>query len=131
LLKLASSYVENDHQSYRQTTRPSGRVIGYQSAASREEIDERALDPTTLWRTLAWLGCQATALQTGLRLLGEHDPGDLSHRFVGAVAPHKFRSAKRQQTLTLARKLLHLIDHWDRTFGEPFFPRFATRARVP
>jgi hypothetical protein len=33
--------------------------------------------------------------------------------------------------LRTARRLLHLLDRWDRTFHEPFFPRFATRPRGP
>jgi hypothetical protein len=120
--------LENDNQSYRQVVRPSGPVIGYQTPAKASSIDERALDHMTIWRTLTWLGSQTAALQSGLRLIGKHDPTTTCHRFVGAVAPRKFRSRQRQQQLAVARRLLHLIDHWDRTFRERFFPRFATRA---
>ena len=82
----------------------------------------------TVWRMLSWLGCQTAALQIGLQLIVQHDPDTTCHRFVGAVDPCKYRSTQRQQQLSDSRRLLHLIDHWDRTFAEKFFPRFATRA---
>lgn len=81
----------------------------------------------TVWRMLSWLGSQVPALQLGIRLIVQHNPDTTCHRFVGAVDPKKFRSPQRQRQLTQARKLLHLIDQWDRTFAEKFFPRFATR----
>ena len=71
------------------------------------------------------------ALQLGQQLYSEHDPLSTLHRFVGALAPHKYRSPQRGEILRTARRLLHLIDHWNRTFCEPFFPRFATRSRAP
>ena len=127
LLHLCRSYLDNDRQSYRQTVRPSNRVIGYLTPEKQPIIDERALDHMTVWRMLTWLGIQVPALQLGLRLVVQHNPDTTCHRFVGAVDPQKFRSPQRQRQLTQARKLLHLIDQWDRTFAEKFFPRFATR----
>ena len=91
----------------------------------------RALHLATVWQFLTWLGSQTAALQAGLSLLNQHDPANDLHRFVGAVAPHKYRSPERRHLLATARRLLHLIDCWDRTFKERFFPRFATRSGVP
>jgi len=90
--------------------------------------DERILHHMTVWRMLTWLGCQLAALREGLRLIAQHDPNCTCHRFVGAVAPQKFRSPQREQKLRHARRLLHLMDQWDRRFPERFFPRFATRS---
>lgn len=86
---------------------------------------------STLWRFLQFLGTQSVALQLGLQLCSEHDPLFTDHRFLGAVAPHKYRSPHRGEILRTARRLLHLIDHWNRMFAESFFPRFATRSRPP
>ena len=105
--------------------------IGYVTPPGQSKIDERALHRSTLWRFVFFLGAQTAALQVGLQLWSEHDPLSTMHRFVGAVAPHKYRSEQRGEILRTARRLLHLIDRWDRTFAEPFFPRFATRPRVP
>lgn len=131
LLPLARDYLEQDRLSYQRIVAPGGRVIGYVTPQDQEKIDERALHRSTLWRFLFFLGAQTVALQAGLQLCSEHDPLSMMHRFVGAVAPHKHRSRQRGEILRTARRLLHLIDRWDRVFAEPFFPRFATRPRVP
>lgn len=90
--------------------------------------DERGLDHSTVWRMLTWLGSQLVALTTGRQLILQHNPRSTCHRFVGAVAPHKFRSPQREQLLRQSRQLLYLIAEWEETFPEKFFPRFATRS---
>lgn len=105
--------------------------IGFETPHTTQAIDERTLNHSTIWRLLSWLGCQIIALQMGRKLIDQHDPTSSTHRFVGAVAPHKYRSPERGTCLRTARSLLHLIDLWDRTFPERFFPRFATRCGVP
>jgi hypothetical protein len=77
---------------------------------------------------LSWLGCQLAALATGRQLIQQHTPRSTCHRFVGAVAPHKFRSPQRGQLLRQSRQLLQLIAEWEELFPEKFFPRFATRS---
>ena len=130
LAPLARKYLEQDDVSYQRAVAPQGR-IGYVRQAEQQTIDERTLNRSTLWRFVLFLGTQTVALELGLKLYSEHDPLSTLHRFVGAVAPHKYRSPQRAEILRTARRLLHLIDHWNRTFLEPFFPRFATRSRAP
>ena len=105
--------------------------MGYVTPPGQEKDDGRVLNRSTLWRLLLFLGTQVIALQTGLQLLDEHSPSSSLHRFLGAVSPRKYRSPQRGEILRIARRLLHLIDHWNRAFGEPFFPRFATNPRAP
>lgn len=131
LMPLARDYLEQDGLSYQQVVAPRGCVRGYVTPAGQQQIDERALHRSTLWRFLLFLGGQTAALQTGLELYSQHDPLSTLHRFVGAVSPPKFRSPQRGEILRNARRLLHLIDHWDRSFSSAFFPRFATRPRIP
>lgn len=131
LIPLAREYLECDQLSYQQIVAPQGRVIGYLTPPGKETIEERALHRSTLWRFVRFLGQQTAALQEGLELWNQHDPSATLHRFTGAVAPQKFRSPQREQTLRTARRLLDLIHRWDRAFGTPFFPRFATRPRGP
>ena len=94
-------------------------------------MDERALDATTLWRFLLFMGLQTVALQEGVELLNEHDPLTTLHRVLGFVAPPKYRTERRREILSTARRLLDLIDRWNRYFPQPFFPRFATNPRAP
>jgi hypothetical protein len=129
-MPLARDYLETDRQSYQRAVAPAGRPIGYVTRPG-QKIDERALNRSTLWRFLQFLGGQTAALQAGLQLWSGHDPLSTMHRFMGAVAPHKHRSEQRGETLRTARRLLHLIGRWDRAFAEPFFPRFATKPRAP
>jgi hypothetical protein len=131
LLPLARDYLGQDRLSYQRAVAPAGRAIGYVTPQGQEKIEERALSRSTLWRFLFFLGAQTAALQAGLRLWSEHEPLTTMHRFVGEVAPHKHRGQQRGEVLRTARRLLHLIDRWDRAFTAPFFPRFATRPRVP
>lgn len=128
---MAREYLEQDKRSLQQVVAPQGRVIGYLTPPTQQQIDERALHRSTLWRFLSWLGLQTLALEVGLQLWGQHDPASTLHRFLGAVAPHKHRSPQRGECLRTARRLLHLRDCWDRTFAESFFPRFATACRGP
>jgi hypothetical protein len=130
-MPLADQYLEHDGASYQKVVAPNRRVIGYVTEPGQTQIDERALHRSTLWRFLYFLGAQTAALQAGLQLLAEQDQGSALHRFLGAVAPHKHRSEARGESLRTARRLLHLIDRWNRTFCQSFFPRFATRPRSP
>ncbi len=131
LMPLARHYLEQDGLSYQRAVTPHGRVIGYVTPPDQSKIDERALHRSTLWRLLSFLGAQTVAFQLGLELLGQRDPQCALHRFVGAVAPHKYRSPQRGEILRTARRLLYLIDQWERAFHTSFFPRFATRPRAP
>ena len=130
-MPLAKSYLENDGQSYARTVEPGGVTTGYVTPQGQASIDERRLWPSTLHRWAFWLGMQVVALRVGLQLWGEHDPRSALHHFLGAVAPQKHRSPRAEEILKSARQLLNLIDHWDQTFPEKFFPRFATKIRPP
>jgi hypothetical protein len=92
-------------------------------------MDKRGLlDHSTVWRMLSWMGLQVAALTAGRQLILQRNPNSTCHRFLGAVAPQKFRSPQREQLLRQSRQLLHLISEWDQVFPEKLFPRFATRS---
>jgi len=131
LLPLAREYLEQDPRSYQQIVAPQRCVMGYVTPPDEDVIDERAVHRSTLWRFLFFLGAQVAALRQGLDLCSEHDPLSTLHRFLGDVAPHKYRSPQREETLRTARRLLHLNDHWEQSFAQPFFPHFATSPRGP
>ncbi len=91
-------------------------------------MEERALHHSTIWCMVAWMGVQSAALAAGRQQIQERNPASTCHRFLGAVAPQKFRSPQRGQVLCRARQLLHLIVEWEGLFRAKFFPRFATRS---
>jgi hypothetical protein len=127
LLHLAARYVEEDRQTYRGLTTPQGVTIGYVTPPGAAD-EERKLSHSTIWRMLSWLGVQVPALLAGYRQILDHNPSSLCHRFLGAVAPRKYRSRKRQRLLSRSRQVVHLIAEWEELFPERFFPRFATRS---
>lgn len=131
LLPVVQKYLDDDCQSYESCARNEGMVQGYVTPEGQGAIDERALHRSTAWRLATYLGSLVISLQRGLDLWQQYDSSSSLHRFMGAIAPHKYRTPQRAETLRTARRLLHLIDRWDRTFPEKFFPRFATRSGVP
>jgi hypothetical protein len=128
LVHLSRCNAEQDQQSYRQTVHDRKLPFGYRAPAANDNSEQRALHHMTVWRMLSWMGGQFAALASGRQMLLEHNAASTCHRFVGALAPRKFRSPQRQFTLQHARQLLALITEWEQTFPEKFFPRFATRA---
>ena len=98
-MPLAHKYLDNDRRSYESCVRnDQGMVRGYVTPPGQAQIDERALNRSTLWRWVTFLGLQTAALQYGLDLWQEHEPTSSLHRFQGAVAPRKHRSEQRGRT---------------------------------
>ena len=77
---------------------------------------------STVWRMLTWLGLQSAALVLGRQQIQERHPGSTCHRFLGAVAPQKFRSPQREQLLRRARQLLYLVVEWERLLAKGSSP---------
>jgi len=63
ILTLCSTYLEQDHETYRSTITDNGTAIGY--ADDEDKIDERQLAHPTLWRWLGFLGAAARILSLG------------------------------------------------------------------
>lgn len=150
LVQLTKRYLEDDALSLQRIVEPDGRATIYcdQATVGQREVGQRsgsacdggarargtgqALNRSTLWRWLSWLGSLTVSLELGVELYLQRFPDSTVHRFAGAVSPRKSRSPLRDQTLRIARRLLDLIRRWDEAFSkERFFPRFATRARPP
>jgi hypothetical protein len=128
---LAGNYLEQDGLSYDGAVRPQGAVFEYATPEGAAQMDHRVLHASTLWWFLHFLGGQSVGLREGLRLWMERKPLCAMHRVTGDIAPHKHRSPQRGETLRIARRLLCLIAAWAAEFERSFFPRFATRPRVP
>ena len=79
---------------------------------------------------VGWLGSLTFALDKACQMILQRNSNSLCHRYTSNVGKGKAkaRSDERQKTLETADHLLHVIDEWEATFGEKFFPRFATRS---
>ena len=62
----------------------------------------------------------------GRELFLQEGPSSTCHRFVGAVAPHKFHSPQRELSLRPSHQLLHVIAEWEDRFPlSPYRPLFC------
>ena len=88
------------------------------------------VDHSLIWRMVGWLGGLTFALEKACQMIFQRNPNTLCHRYLSTVSKGKgkARSDERQKTLETADHLLHVIEEWEGTFGEKFFPRFATRS---
>ena len=125
---MATRFLEDGQQTYRKIASPQGRTTGYVTPPGAPAIVEQKLDHSTIWRMLGWLGSQVAALFADVRLVQERNPSSTYVSFLDALAPHKFRSPEREQSLCQARQLLHLIADRENPFPEKFLPRNATRS---
>ena len=99
-----------------------------EACSERDSFHQPIVDHSLIWRMVGWLGKLTLSLDEACRMILQRNPNSLCHRFVSHVDPDKARSSSRQATLETADHLLHVIDEWEATFGEKFFPRFATRS---
>lgn len=77
---------------------------------------------------VGWLGGLTLALDKARQMILQENPNSLCQRPAVRIQPHKGRSDERRATLQTALELLLVIDEWEETFDEKFFPRFATRS---
>jgi hypothetical protein len=99
-----------------------------EASSERDSIHQPIVDHSLIWRMVGWLGSLTLALDEACRMILQRHPNSLCHRFASHVHRDKARSNPRQATLETADHLLHVIEEWEATFGEKFFPRFATRS---
>ncbi|NLX97853.1 MAG: hypothetical protein GXY83_16945 [Rhodopirellula sp.] len=99
-----------------------------ETSPEASSVDQAIVDHSLIWRMVGWLGSLTLALDKACQMILQRNPNSLCHRYPSCVNPDKARSDQRQKTLETADHLLHVIEEWEATFGEKFFPRFATRS---
>ena len=120
----AGRYVEGDHESYRKAVKVDGMGVFHEGQG--EEIDERALAHTTLYRWLGLFSSLESTCREALRLLREKAPACDVFRKILPIAPWKYRSEERRGVLGDCRRLLVAEVEYRRLFGISIFPRLAT-----
>ena len=128
---------------YRDAVKYNRQRIGYPIQQAPPQDTETAPDETPseagsfhqpivehslVWRMVGWLGGLTFALDEACRMILQRNPSSICHRYTSNISQAKARSDQRQKTLETADHLLRVIEEWETTFGEKFFPRFATRS---
>jgi hypothetical protein len=118
---------------YRSVLQHGRQQIGYPVQRNEQQGDEDpghqpVIPPSLLWRFIGWLGSLTLSLDKAREMILKHDPNSTCHRVQGSVDPCKARSDKRMEALETARQLLLIMPEWERCFGRPLFPQFATRS---
>jgi len=115
-------------RSYRASVQADGRAVVYDDRQVGV-LGRRgaALAHSTLWRWLSWLGAglQGT-FREARRLIRAREPRSPLHRQAWHVAPAKYRSEARRQTLEQALQGLVVTNVFQELFGKALFPDFAT-----
>jgi hypothetical protein len=115
-------------QSYRDTVRRNGQALVYDDRQDEALArDGAALSHSTVWRWLSWLGDRLPAtFREARRLIRAREPRSSLHRHPWSVAPAKYRSDARRQTLARALQGLVVRQVFQDLFGKAIFPNLAT-----
>lgn len=122
---LAGKYVHEESCTYRGAVKVGGGAIGYASV-QHDEIDERQLVPSTVWRWLSFLGELKETLRRAHGLIRAKAPSSELSRKAAWIAPRKYRSTGRRNVLRSALRLMNAGQEYRRLFGRGIFPELAT-----
>lgn len=128
MLEKATEYLGTEH-SYAKTTEHEEErwrlPIMYDDRNAQGRKLPEGLAPSTVWRWLSWLGSMPATLRATWNLLRQKEPNATLHRQVWEVAPGKYRSPERRDTLIRAMQLLATDRLCEGIFGQGIFPRYA------
>lgn len=122
-VRRSKDYVTVDERTYRRGVQENRMAVGY---ASGNDIDERQLTHTTLWRWVGFFGRMERTLRGSLRWLQEKDNTLPLFRHPCLVPTRKYRSRERKLLLQTALRLFDLEPVFVRLSSRSLFPEFAT-----
>ena len=125
VVELSERYTENDRATYRSAAGKEGLAI-FHAAASPEEIDDRALAPSTVWRFITTLSNLKETLTQALQVIRRRSPSSSLFRLALLVAARKYRTHERKLQLESTRRLLHADREYRPLLGGSIFPGLAT-----
>lgn len=128
LMGFSQAYLEEEASSYRKVVLGDGLPIGYASKPGKEEIDERQLAHSTLYRWVTTLGGFQEVCARALDLILQKEPASAICRGLALlkVPPSKYVKAPREGVLRRCRELLHLEVSYRHIFQASIFPYLAT-----
>lgn len=122
---LAGKYVREESCTYREAVKVRGGAIGYASPED-DEIDERQLVHSTVWRWLSFLGKMKETLRKAHGLIRAKAPSSELFRNAVSIDHRKYHSISRGNVLRSALRLMHAGQEYRRLFVRGIFPELAT-----
>lgn len=130
IMALTQRYVDEDHLSYRAGVLQQGMPVGYHHDDD-DQIDERMLAHSTLYRWVTTLGGLTNILRSAQDLILQENPASTICRDLAVltIAPKKYIKAARQFVLTCCRQIIYTDAVYRTTFHTSIFPYLATLCR--
>jgi hypothetical protein len=123
ILDHTGRYLATDGATYRAAAAVDKMPVFHGSEASR--IDDRTLQPSTLFRWITTLGALTRTVRAALHLIHAAGASDVFRRLL-PVAPRKYRSEARRQRLETTQALRLAEEEYPVLFGRSIFPALAT-----
>lgn len=120
-LSFSRAYLEDDTETYLSVS----SAIGYTTPT--QEIDDRMLAGSTVWRWLRFFGSLKNTLHNAFDLIRQASPDSWVFRQISPIHPRKYQSNERKIILQHALRLFTAEVAYHRFFGFSFFPDLATK----
>ena len=120
-ISLCEDYVTKDTATYRSIT----STIGYTTES--QNIDERKLERSTVWRWLGFFGSLKDTLRNAFDIIRQAAPNSTVFRQISSIHPKKYRSDERKIVLEQAFQLFTADAKYQGILGHSLFPDLATR----
>ena len=120
MLDQSKRYLESSNLSYDGLLWNGTSRIGY------SDDPNSFLWPSTVRRWVVWLGSQEEYIRIALDLIRQKCPSTKIFRQVFLVPPRKYKSEAQKMVLERSRKLLGVIEEFEKYFPK-YFPHFASR----
>lgn len=118
---FSRAYLEDDTETYRSVS----SAIGYTTRT--QEIDDRMLAGSTVWRWLSFFGSLKNTLRNAFDLIRQASGDSRVFRQIAPIYPRKYQSNARKTLLQHALQLFTAAVAYHRLFGSSFFPDLATK----
>lgn len=129
ITSLATQYLEQEDKGYRKIVCHEGGAIYYSPYKQKEileeefqeEIDDRQVSHTSLWRWNGHFGGQNDLLKSSLDLLKQKQPNFIIHREPIVIPHNKYKSPERREILENCLVMLKVAQEFYQEFKKNIF----------
>lgn len=127
---FSQAYLEDDTETYRSVSSAIGYTtrtpVCVQPRTGMQEIDDRMLAGSTVWRWLSFFGSLKNTLHNAFDLIRQTAGDSRVFRQISPIHPRKYQSDERKTLLQHALRLFRAEPVYRNLFGFSFFPDLAT-----